>query len=99
MYVLVFTQPFQESGIYEVNQYMQVPLCAEFAQQEVLEMIRTVLSEELALVLVVDFRRPIAHPSLSRFFGTTKAVQQVVYVLLVNGYINLVIPSQSTCQR
>jgi len=50
MYVLALTRQFQELCIYEVNQYTQVPLCAEFAQQEVLEMIRTVLSEELALV-------------------------------------------------
>ncbi|KAL9710535.1 hypothetical protein Ac2012v2_006069 [Leucoagaricus gongylophorus] len=45
------TRAFLASKFFAQPPAWDVPLCAEFAQKEVLEMIRTVLSEELALIL------------------------------------------------
>ena len=61
------------------------PLCAEFAQSEVCQMLCTVLPEETALV------RPIAftfiywwNNTFDRYCGITKVVKQVGYVLPAN---------------
>ncbi|KAG6877275.1 hypothetical protein C0993_008923 [Termitomyces sp. T159_Od127] len=59
------------------------PLCAEFAQKEVLEMLMTVLPEEVAL-------------GSRRSFGTTKAVPQVEYARLVTDSIASAIHWQIT---
>ncbi|KAJ3559220.1 hypothetical protein NP233_g11320 [Leucocoprinus birnbaumii] len=45
------TKAFLSSNFFAQPPAWDIPLCAEFAQDEVLEMIRTVLSEELALML------------------------------------------------
>lgn len=65
----------------------KIPLCAEFAQEEILQMLCTILPEETALVCVQYTSVSSILTYTDRYFGTTKVVQLAVYVLPVRDYI------------
>ncbi|KAF9444957.1 hypothetical protein P691DRAFT_711070 [Macrolepiota fuliginosa MF-IS2] len=64
------TRAFLSSKFFSQPPAWDVPLCAEFAQDEVLEMIRTVLPEELALILWYNKSRATSRicPACQRLF-------------------------------
>ena len=62
------------------------PLCAEFAQEEVLQMLCTVLPEETALVRpsLSQCNLSLTYPLWNRYCGTTRAGQLDEYARLVS---------------
>lgn len=86
---------FLASRFFSQPPALENPLCAEFAQDAVLEMIKTVLPEELALVRVFKLVSipELIHVTCFRSSGITRVELQVGYVLHVKGYIT----SQTCC--
>jgi len=76
------------------------PLCAEFAQEEVCQMLFTVLPEETALVNYdMSWIQTCSLTSVPfRYYGITRAGQLVEYALLVNVCIDWETYFQTICK-
>ncbi|KAF8626043.1 hypothetical protein AX15_005132 [Amanita polypyramis BW_CC] len=78
------THAFLSSSYFAQKPAMHIPLCAEFAQPEILEMLRTILPEETALVCFSCFILSSQTNLCCRYYGTTKVGLRVEYAPHVN---------------